>query len=185
MISSSVAQRSLLATLEITVAASAAHAVAGGHLPGAGFLFAFAGIVFGCCLVSIGRVVRPGVVVPFVLVAQVGLHAALGAGPHQHGAPHGARVPAPGSEGFFGVLHLTPVMFWAHLVTALVTAILLLLQERVLAAVVARWHRALTPVVLPRLRRLALLDVVPALPGDALFRLAPRRGPPYAVVATH
>lgn len=174
-----VAQRSLLATLEITAAASAAHVLAGGHLPAAGFLFAFAAIVFGCCLATIGRFLRIGVAVPFVLAAQIGLHTALDSAPAAH---HGSLHAVVAPEAPFG---LAPVMFWAHLITALVTAILLLLQERVIAAVVSSWreapHGVPSPPRLARLRSTSRLAVV--IPAE-LLRAAPRRGPPNLASAT-
>lgn len=175
------AQRSLLATVEITGAAMLAHVLAGGRLPGAGFLFAFVAVVFGCCLLAIGRLVRALVVVPLVLAAQVGLHAALEAGA-AHGTAHGADHTAsgPATSTF---LDLTPVMFWAHVVTALVTAILLLLHERLVATAVAWWVQVdLTPCALP------LLEPIPAVvPAPAakvgLLRVFRRRGPPVVLAA--
>src|SRR5689334_16864455 len=97
------AQRSLLATVEITGAASLAHVLAGGRLPGAGLLFAFALLVFGCCLATLGRRLHVGLVVPLVLVAQVGLHAALDAAPMMHGAMAATPMSASAPLG------LTPV----------------------------------------------------------------------------
>ncbi|RYY88108.1 MAG: hypothetical protein EOO24_34340 [Comamonadaceae bacterium] len=167
-----------MATLEITAAASLAHVLAGGHLPAAGFLLAFAAIVFGCCLATIGRVLRVGVVVPFVLAAQIGLHAALDTAPAaHHGSMHAAAPDGP--------LGLTPVMLWAHLITALVTAILLLLQERVVAAVVSTWRPLPLGVPAPpRLARLlATARLAVVVPVD-LLRAAPRRGPPCGTPAT-
>lgn len=172
------AQRSLVATLEITAAASLAHVLAGGHLPGAGFLLAFAAVVFGCCLATIGRFLRIGVVVPFVLAAQVGLHTALEAAPATH---HGA-LHAAAPDGLGG---LTPVMFWAHLSTAVVTAILLLLQERVVAAVVGCWRLVdLVPLDLTVLRPARASERRAALTRAALLRVSPRRGPPVPLRAT-
>lgn len=173
-----VAQRSLLATLEITTAAALAHVLAGGHLPAAGFLFAFAGIVFACCLATIGRFLRIAVVVPFVLAAQIGLHSALDAAPAAH---HGS-VHAAAPEG---VLGLTPAMFWAHLTTALVTAILLLLQERVVGAFVAYCRPVLTvPLDLGPRRRVRVGTPRFSLARAELLRVSPRRGPPRLVTAT-
>lgn len=171
------AQRSLVATLEITGAAAAAHVLAGGHLPTAGFLFAFAAIIFGCCLATIGRFLRIGVVVPVVLAAQVGLHAALDTAPAaHHGSLHAA---APDT-----LLGLTPVMFWAHLITALVTAILLLLQERIITAVVRSWrplpHGVPSP---PRQARFRATSRAAAVLATELLAAAPRRGPPALVPA--
>ena len=177
------AQRSLLATLEITAAASLAHVLAGGHLPGAGFLFAFAAVVFGCCLATIGRFLRLGLVVPVVLIAQIGLHAALDTAPAVH---HGAHHQVVAPDGLLGSVGLTPVMFWAHLITALITAILLLGQERVVAAVAGIWRSAgLAPLDLPTPRRLRATASQVPLPRAVLLRLSPRRGPPVRALATH
>lgn len=172
-----IAWRSLLATLEITAAAALAHVLAGGALPGAGFLFALGAVVFGCSVVTIGRFLRIEVVVPFVLAAQIGLHSALDTAP----AAHHSSMHAAAPEGPFG---LTPVMFWAHLITALVSAIVLLLQERVIAAVVSYWravpHGVPSPPRLARLRSTSRLAVVVAA---ELLRTAPRRGPPSPATA--
>lgn len=168
------AQRSLVATLEITASASLAHVLAGGHLPAAGFLFAFGAVVFALCLATIGRFLRLALVVPVVLAAQIGLHAVLDVAPAAHHAAMHQVADAP--------LGLTPVMVWAHTITALVTAILLLLQERVVAAVASLWWPVVVPV-LPRLRALRH-RAVPALVGAVLYRLSPRRGPPAALLAT-
>ncbi|MCX6397961.1 MAG: hypothetical protein NTV23_15845 [Propionibacteriales bacterium] len=180
-----VAQRSLLATAEITAAASLAHVVAGGHPPGAGFLFAFASVVFCCCSATIGRLLHVGAVVPLVLAAQVGLHAALDTAPEaHHGAMHAMQaMPAVAPDGLLGV---TPMMFWAHLSTALVTAILLLLQERVVAAVVGCW-RSIDPAPLDltvrRTARAAARRV--RLARVVLLGVSPRRGPPVLLPATY
>lgn len=162
------AQRSLVATLEITAAASTAHVLAGGHLPAVGFLLAFAVVVLLGTLATIGRFLRIGLVVPFVLAAQVGLHAALDTAPMAH---HAMTAPTGAPLG------LTAPMFWAHLVTALVTAIVLLLQERVLAAVTARFVvGGLVPVAVAR--QPAALLPAGRRPRRLLLRVSPRRGPP-------
>lgn len=174
-----VAQRSAVATVEITVAATVAHAVAGGHLPAVGFLLAFSLVVFGCCLVTIGRVLSVAVTVPFVLVVQFGLHGALDSGPvAHHGSLHGAVAPD-------GLLGLSPVMFWAHLVTAVVTAIFLLLQGRIIAAVVASWRPLPQPFsLLSGSAPLAVTSRVSVVLPAVLLRAAPRRGPPVPTFAT-
>lgn len=177
-----VAQRSLVATLEITTAASVAHVLAGGTLPGAGFLFAFGVIVFACCAATIGRFLSVGVVVPVVLLAQVGLHAALDSAPLAH---HGAGHQMPPSEGMLGSLSLTPLMFWAHLITAVVTAILLLLQERAVDAVAAIWRSvAVVPAELPSRRSVPATTSWAGVRRSRLLRLSPRRGPPLWATAT-
>lgn len=176
-----IAQRSLLATLEITAAAAVAHVLAGGTLPAAGFLFVFGAVIFGCSVVTIGRFLRIEVVVPFVLAAQVGLHAALDTAPASH---HGSMHEVVAADGLLGALSLSPVMFWAHLITALVCAIVLLLQERVIAAVAGSWRAV--PGVVPSRQRLARL-VTTSSPGSVrraeLLRVAPRRGPPSPATA--
>lgn len=178
-----VAQRSLLATVEITAAAALAHVLAGGSLPAAGFLFAFAGVVFGCCLATIGRFLRVGVVVGFVLVAQLGLHSALDAAPTAH---HSASHQVAAPDGLLGSLGLTPVMFWAHLITALVTAILLLLQERVVAAVVRCWRSVeIVPLDLTVRRTVRASARWLRVTRAALLRVSPRRGPPALLPATY
>ncbi|MCZ4499668.1 MAG: hypothetical protein JWQ74_2221 [Marmoricola sp.] len=171
------AQRSLVATLEITVAASTAHVLAGGHLPAVGFLFAFAATVFAVALATIGRYVQVAAVVPFVLAAQIGLHGALDAAPMAH---HDGMT-GMGATGPFG---LTSQMFWAHLVTALVTAIVLLCQEQALAAATS-WLRVwgVVPVAPGAAGRQPALPTTARTGRRFLLRVSPRRGPPaYAVV---
>lgn len=167
------ASRSLLATVEITAMASLAHVLAGGRLPTPGFLLAFAAVVFGSALLSVGRVLRVGAVVPFVLLCQVGLHASLD-GVHAHAGAHAADA---------SFLALSAPMVWAHLVTTVVTAIVLLLQERVLAAAVAAL-RVLGPVpALAGPARPLTLPVVRA-GRQVLLATSPRRGPPRLHCAT-
>lgn len=176
-----IAQRSLLATLEITAAAALAHVLAGGALPAAGFLFAFAAVVFGCSVVTIGRFLQVEVVVPFVLAAQIGLHALLDTAPAAH---HASMHHVLAADTVLGVPGLSPVMFWAHLITALASAIVLLLQERVIAAVAASWRAVRVAVPAPqRIARLRATSLPCVVRRAALLRVAPRRGPPVAALA--
>lgn len=169
------AARSLLATVEITVLASVAHVLAGGRLPAPGFLLAFALVVFAGALLTLGRVVRLAAVVPLVMLSQVGLHASLDGVPAHPGMGHGA-------EG--SVLTLTGPMLWAHLVTAVVTAIVLLGQERVVALLVAvvRIGTDLAPTPARRLRPRTAPLSGPA--RQVLLSTSPRRGPPFGLCAT-
>jgi hypothetical protein len=172
------AQRSLVVTLEIVALAAGAHVLAGGHLPAPVFLLALAAVVFAGAVLSIGRFVRVRTVVPFVLAAQVGLHAGLEATRPTHS---GMAMPAH-DTGFLGT---TPTMFWAHLVTALIAAIILLLQERVLAAVVTWFGVHVAVAAIAPLRSGApVLAVRTSRPRQALLRLSPRRGPPQALAAS-
>ena len=75
------AQRSLVATLEVTALAGGAHVLAGGHLPSPVFLLAFGAVVLAGAFLTIGRFLRVAAVVPFVLVAQVALHGDRGGAP--------------------------------------------------------------------------------------------------------
>lgn len=171
------AHRSAVATLEITALASGAHVLAGGHLPTPGFLLAFAAVVFAAALLTLGRILRVGVVVPFVLLAQVGLHTAIEAVQPTHA---GMSMEMSGD----GLWRTTPTMLWAHLATTAVAAIVLLLQERVIAAV-ATWIRVFPAVVsLPLARgdrhQLEPRTTRPRLP---MLRVSPRRGPPQVLAA--
>lgn len=170
-----VASRSLLATVEVTALAAVAHVVAGGRLPTPGFLLAFAATVFGCAVLTLARYLRVATVVPFVLVAQVALHAALD-GVHAH-AGHDAGHDA-------GLVTLSVPMLGAHLVTAVVSAIVLLIQEQVLAAVVAavRLPGPSAPVPGAPLAVRASTHVRQA--RWVLLATSPRRGPPRARCAT-
>lgn len=166
-----------MATVEITGLASLAHVLAGGRMPSTGFLLAFGVLVFGCALLTIGRVLRVAVVVPFVLLAQVGLHGSLD-GVHAH-AHAGASA-----HGDSGLVTQSGPMLWAHLATAVVTAIVLLLQERALAAVtLALRVRSHSPAVLQS----SLLGSTAFLAPVArriLLATSPRRGPPQVLCAT-
>jgi hypothetical protein len=180
------AQRSLVATLEITGLATGAHVLAGGAMPAPGFLLALGLVVLGCSLVTIGRLVRLRYVVPFVLLAEVGLHAVFEATapmPAMGGMEAMGGQPAS-MTGFPSSLHVTPMMFWAHLVTAAVTAIVLVLQERAVAAV-AHWLRRLrtSPYVAPLLVRAAAPALEARSNRRVLLTTSPRRGPPLQLRA--
>jgi hypothetical protein len=170
------AQRSLVAALEVTALAAGAHVLAGGHLPSPVFLLGFGAVVLGAAALTLGRFLRVGVVVPFVLLAQVGLHAGVEATRPTHAAMEMA--------GGDGLLHTTPLMVGAHVSTSIVLAIVLLLQERVVAAV-GTWLR---PLVVVAARPAARRPVAPAYrgrrPRRALLRTSPRRGPPVLRAAT-
>ncbi|HEX4191297.1 MAG TPA: hypothetical protein VHZ06_09920 [Marmoricola sp.] len=173
------AQRSLVATLEITGLATGAHLLAGGAMPAPGFLLALGLVVLACSLAAIGRLVRLRYVVPFVLVAQVGLHAAFEAT-----APMGGMGTMGGSQpasmaGFPAWLHLTPMMFWAHLVTAVLSAIILVTQERAVAAVTG-WLRRLSvdANIAPLLARADAPAAEARGKRRVLLSTSPRRGPP-------
>jgi hypothetical protein len=165
------AQRSLVATLEITALTCGAHVLAGGELPSPGFLLALGAVVFACSLATFGRVVRAVTVVPVVLATQIGLHAAFATAEPMH------AMPGMAGTGSSGLWHLEPTMFWAHLVTAVVTAIVLLTQERVLAAVVT-WLARITPVAASAAPLLRGTFVVARSTRRSLLRTSPRRGPP-------
>lgn len=171
------ALRSLVATLEVVAFAAGAHLLAGGQLPDPGFLLAFGAVVLAGARLSIGRRLPPAVVAGLVLAAQVGLHATLEA----VGPAHTAMAMAPMHTY---PLQLSPQMIWAHLVTTVVTAIVLLCQERVLA-VLTTFLRDLVaePVPAgPRGRRPVVLRVAGV--RRALLGVSPRRGPPVALLTT-
>lgn len=170
------ALRSLLACLEIVGFAAGAHVVAGGHLPGPVFLLALAAVVGGAAHLSISRRSSPVVVVPFVLAAQVGLHATLEASSHVH---TGMVMHQP-EHGFLG---LTPTMLWAHVVTTLLTAIVLLCQERLVSAVTT-YLRPLVAVVVPAGQQRPPYAAPSVGVRRILLATSPRRGPPALVLAT-
>jgi hypothetical protein len=171
----------LFATVEITALALVAHVVAGGALPGTTHVLGLATVVFVVASAYAGRRVRLPVVVALVFAAQLALHVVADPGPMagQHpmrGMPGmiGPTVPAP---------DMTAPMLLAHVVGALVTAIVLLLQERVLDVAIERLSPELSRPALPG-RDVALARTLHDVVGrNALLALSPRRGPP-AVVAT-
>lgn len=169
------ARRSFVATIEIITLACAAHVVAGGDLPAPDFVAALSAVVFIASLLTYGRGVQLRYLVPIILAAQVGLHAGL----DTPGA-----MPMRGMAAPSGPDHLSATMLWAHLVVTMITAIVLLNQDRVAVAVTG-WFSALlaAPHAGPRLGRSRTGAAPRVTTAGVLVRLAPRRGPPSRLLA--
>jgi hypothetical protein len=83
----------------------------------------------------------------------------------------------PGMSPAPGFWHLEPTMFWAHLVTAVLTAIVLLTQERALATVIT-WLAPVAATTVPDVLLPRGTFLVVRSTRRALLRTSPRRGPP-------
>lgn len=166
--------RALVTTAEIMALTSAAHTLAGGTLPPVASLAGPAAAVLVANLCVLRGALRVRTAVPLLLVCQVALHEVyeLGTAPMPMPMPHGAHGHDP-------VVALPMVL--AHLLTIVVTTLLLLTQER--AVVLARdWLDARSRggvLVVCSTRRTAPAAWGPRLHGlrDLLVG-APRRGPP-------
>jgi hypothetical protein len=169
-----VAARTSAATALVMAGATLAHTWAGGHLPEVPALLVLAGVVHGAGFLVLRWRVPVVLLVPFVLVAQTGLHGMFGLlGPMDAHAGH-AQIAAASLGG----ASFTWQMAVAHLVSTLLTVLVWALAQRA-ATVVLRalgWWLEYGAV-----RR----DVARCLPA-ALGRTssldclvwAPRRGPP-------
>jgi len=170
----------LRAALEITVLALAAHLVADGHVPGPGYALGFGALVLAGCLAQARRRERLPMVVLAVLAAPLLLHALL---------PSPSMGVHAGMPGMAAVetapLGLTPPMIWAHLVGALLTAIVLLGQDFVVELVLAWWARRPGAAVLPSPSQPPARRSRPVRRQRAeLLAASPRRGPPSDRAAT-
>lgn len=168
--------------MEILATVVAAHTIAGGALPSWPWIALMGGSILGGSLVVLRRRVPLLLAVPALVAVQLLLHSWLmvlapstpGAMTMHHGM---SGMPASG-----GGLGLDGPMIFAHVVGALVTALVWQTRSR-LADVVLTWHAALlhcTPT-----RPGSLLIGLPARPlagWGALF-VAPQRGPPPVVRA--
>lgn len=170
----------------ITGLAAIAHLLAGGPFPGFGFLLAFGAVVFGCCLARASHLGRLPLLVGLVVAAQVGLHGLLetAAIQTQDGMPGTAgmasmEVPAAHPSA------LSAPMLWAHLIAALVTAIVLLCQDAVMV-LVADWRERVRGYPVRTARQGCVPTPAPRVSGhqSGLLRVSPRRGPPLVLVAT-
>ncbi len=162
--------RAALATLEIMTVLVAAHTWAGGELPTAGWMAVTAGVVFAGGSVALRGRVPLWVMVPALTVTQLLLHSWLA-----------VLAPAPHSGHVHGAyLDLTWQMVLAHVVGALVTALVWELRRRAVEVVLTWTSAGLLPV--PALRH-TVAHVAPVLPLRRPLVVVPLRGPPVALLA--
>lgn len=179
--------RALVSSVEIVGLAGLGHAAAGGGVPDPGYLLMLAGVMFGASLLTLGGVLRLRTVLPVAAAAQLGLHLAFAHAGHA-GTAHAGMSQAAMSQS--GTAHAGTAMLAVHLLTAVVTALLLVLQARAAARVLAwldrlldrpRWAPGAPP---PRLAAARPRQLSRRL----LLATAPRRGPPQrhalAAIAT-
>ncbi|HEX7740545.1 MAG TPA: hypothetical protein VF426_12950 [Marmoricola sp.] len=166
----SIVARSALATAEIVGFSAYAHTRADGAVPPPDELLWISVGVFGVCLLMLSGRLRVRTVFAACTGLQVGLHVAYAvtAAPSMPGMHMGATV-APGYA-----------MVVAHLLSAVVTALILLAQEqavRTLGAVAA-----LAGPVRPRHLPVRVCAGVADGRADLdILRIAPLRGPPPAL----
>lgn len=160
--------RSALATLEIMTLLVAAHSWAGGERPHPGWIVATAALVFGAGTVVLRRRTALRVVVPALALVQFLLHCWL------------AVLAPSGAHAHGGHLELTWQMVLAHVVGALVTALVWELRRRAVD-VVLHWSDV-GPVPVPALRQAAAHDA-PVLPLRRPLVVVPLRGPPVGLAA--
>ncbi len=169
--------RAALATAEIMTGTLLAHSAAGGALPSPVWIAAVGGLVAaGTLAVQRGRVPL-AVAVPTLAAVQLLLHcwlvvlvpsAPVAQMGHGAGASHGAADLAH--------LSLTTPMVVAHVVSAVLTALVWTARRRALEVLLS-WARA-PRVPLPSLRP-ALGPPAPSyVVVEGLLSIAPRRGPP-------
>lgn len=162
--------RALLATLEIVVGTAAAHTWAGGTLPSPAWVAMMAGMVLLASVLVLRGRVGAKVAVPTLAAAQLLLHCWLVALSPAHAA---AGHQAHGSAAH---LELTVPMVGAHLVAAVLTAVVWTLRRRAVDVVLA-WATLLR-VVVGTVRRLAPTSAPAVVRRHLVVLVAPRRGPP-------
>jgi hypothetical protein len=162
-----------LGSLESVTALVLAHLAAGGELPSAGWLVAFAVLVYGASSVVLRERARIRVVLPALLAAQVLGHAWLVTlAPDLH----------PGHEHVTSAfLGLTPAMLGAHLAAAAVTGTMWVLRRRAVEVLLHRTDGGVVP--LPVVRRAAAPTPRCGRTAREHRALAPTRGPPAGLLA--
>ena len=167
--------RAAAATVEIVGFSACAHAAADGAVPTTEELvWVSLGVFAATALLFTGRL-RMRTVFALCTALQVGLHLAYAtAGPSP--MPGMATMPA---------MHATPSgrMVVAHVVSAVVTALVLLVQDRAVRRLGAIAVLG-APVLPPARRPSRLLCVLRVNAGIALVRIAPTRGPPRLAIPT-
>ncbi|GAA1509015.1 hypothetical protein [Nocardioides humi] len=170
----SVAIPATLGSLESVTALVLAHVAAGGEVPSAWWLVAFAGLVYAAGGLVLRRRASIRVVLPLLLAGQVLGHAwlvTLSADAHP-GHTHAASA-------FLG---LSPAMLAAHALAAVVTGAMWALRRRAVEIVLQWADPGVVPApVLRRTRAHAPRRV--RTPRDHRA-LAPTRGPPAPLPAT-
>ncbi len=168
-----VGARACAATGLIMAGAITAHTWAGGAVPGAPELLALTGVVLTTGLLFLRGAMSWRVLLPVVLVAQAGLHAAFGlldaSASHAGHAGHAAMTADPGQW--------TWQMLAAHLVSTALTALVWGACDRAARAIITLFDGWTSYAGGRRDARLAPRPalVVPELTG---LVAAPRRGPP-------
>lgn len=162
--------RALAATAVVVPGTLAAHTWAGGSVPTAPGLVLVTAVVLAAGLLLFTREVPAWALLPVVAVAQLGLHESFGlVGEHTHHTPAG---PDPG---------WTWQMVGAHLFVTVLTAVLWWAGRRAASYAVSFRSRPVVPVVAEPLRRRTEARTRASLPH---LLVAPRRGPPVAVLPT-
>ncbi|WP_345269088.1 hypothetical protein [Nocardioides nanhaiensis] len=172
--------RSARCTAETLLVVVLAHSLAGGSLPGAGWLAAVAVLMTVCGVAVLRGRVRLAVALPLLVAAQLLLHAwmhTLAAGEHAAHAAHATHAAGSGA-----VAGLDLPMLLAHLAGAVVTAVAWDLRARVVRVVVEVADAALLPPPAVPSAPPAARRVVVRLQQRPLL-VSPLRGPPVAVAS--
>lgn len=160
--------RSVLATGEVMVAATAAHSWAGGALPSLPWLLGVTGLVFGATVLVIRDHAPLRWMLPALVVGQFLLHgllAVMAPTGHAHGHATGTAT-----------LDISWQMVAAHAASAVVTALVWHLRRRLAEAIV---HWPLHPgALVVRWAAVRPVGVVFVPNVRAWLVGAPRRGPP-------
>lgn len=175
--------RSAVATVEIVGFSAYAHAHADGRLPTPDeLLWVAAGVFAATALLLTGRARMP-VVLGACAALQVGLHVtyaslAPASAPSMHSMHGMPGMHATATGAAMGAMP-TGQMVLAHVVSAVVTALVLIVQEQAVRRLAA--VRALRGYVLPaRTRPCASTGVATPATTLELIRVSPTRGPPGA-----
>ncbi len=174
------AGRTARASLEVWSLTVVAHTVAGGALPSLPWLVGVAGLVTVSTAWVLRRSVRLSVMLPVLVLCQLGLHSLFAtlspAGVvvgHAAGHPQHAAAPVP-----WWMDELSPRMMGAHALCAVLTGVVWWLRRWVVDVVLSLVrHRAVA------MRQAAVAVLARASFGDALVWLvgSPGRAPPCAL----
>lgn len=168
-----VAVSAALVSLESTAAHAAAHGAAGGEVPAAWWLAAFAALVYGAGHLVLRRRAGLRLVVPALLGVQVVGHAWLVALTPTSHADHGHAAD--------GLLGLTPGMLAAHVAAALVAGAMWALRRRAVEVLVAWSDLGVVPA--PRRPASPATRAPRVVRRLARLLTGPTRGPPRPCVA--
>ncbi len=177
----STAGRTARASVEVWSLTVVAHTVAGGALPSLPWLVGVAGLVTVSTAWVLRRSVRPAVMLPVLVLCQLGLHALFAtlspAGAAVGHAPgHAQHAAAPSS---WWMEELSPRMAAAHVLCALLTAVVWWVRRWVVDVVLSL-GRPLAVAMRPA----TIAGVARASLGTALVWLvgSPGRAPPCAAM---